>query len=131
MQDRAIADRFRQMRKALHLTQADVARVLGVTQVTISKIENGGTSPRLAAISLICETYGVSKGWLINGTGPMLAPDPEPAEPDPGEHQPEILTFCEAVMTSFLKLTNEEKGTVLRFIRDISNSMSDPDEEQR
>lgn len=131
MQDSAIADRFRQMRQALHLTQADVARVLGVTPVTISKIENGNTNPRPAAITLLCETYGVSEEWLKNGTGPMMVPDPETVVSGTEDRPPEILTFCEAVMASFLKLTNDEKRTVLRFIRDISNSMSDPDEEQR
>jgi len=46
-----------QVRKALHLTQVDVARRVGLTQAAISKIESSGDA-RLSLLRAIVEAMG-------------------------------------------------------------------------
>lgn len=48
---------MREMRKALGLTQVEVARLLGVTQSNISKIEVGG-DPALSILARMAEAKG-------------------------------------------------------------------------
>lgn len=63
--------RLRLQRKALGLTQEDLAQRSGVKQVSISRIERGDQeqsvhTPRLA------DALGVSATWLATGQGPRL-----------------------------------------------------------
>lgn len=48
---------MRQLRKTLGLTQAEVARLLGVTQSNVSKIEAGG-DPSLSVLARMCDARG-------------------------------------------------------------------------
>lgn len=48
---------MREMRKALGLTQVEVAQLLGVTQSNVSKIEVGG-NPALSILSRMAEAKG-------------------------------------------------------------------------
>ena len=49
---------MRQLRKALGLTQVEVARLLGVTQSNVSKIEVGG-DPSLSVLARMAEAKGM------------------------------------------------------------------------
>lgn len=116
-----MGERLRQMREALHLTQADVAKVLEVTPVTISKIENGGTSLRPAAVSLICKTYGVSEEWFTNGTGPMLIQ--APAEPSMEGLSPNAQASIDKIMERFQTLSEEQKDFTLKYVENLVDSL--------
>lgn len=69
----ALGERFKEMRKALHITQADLGAVIGIQGVSVAKIESGASKPTEAAIKLICQTYHVNYAWLTTGEGKMLA----------------------------------------------------------
>lgn len=49
---------MREFRKALGLTQVEVARLLGVTQSNVSKIENGG-DPGLSVLARMADAKGM------------------------------------------------------------------------
>ena len=49
---------MRELRKALGLTQVEVARLLGVTQSNVSKIETGG-DPSLSVLARIADARGM------------------------------------------------------------------------
>ena len=70
-----LGERFKEMRKVLHITQADIGDVIGIQGVSVAKIESGASKPTEAAIKLICQTYHVSYLWLTTGEGPMLEPE--------------------------------------------------------
>lgn len=65
-------ERIKQIRKALHLSQDDFGKKLGVTRGVITNIELNKTKPKPLFIKLICETFEVNENWVVNGTGEMF-----------------------------------------------------------
>ncbi len=65
-------ERIKQIRKALHLSQDDFGKKLGVTRGVITNIELNKTEPKPLFIKLICETFEVNENWVVNGTGEMF-----------------------------------------------------------
>jgi transcriptional regulator with XRE-family HTH domain len=70
-----IGDRLKQLRKALHITQVEMGKVIGISGSGVSQVEAGASRLTEAAIKLICQTYHVSYIWLTTGDGPMLEPE--------------------------------------------------------
>ena len=52
-------EEMRSRRQALGLSQADLARVLGVDQVTVNRLENGKNLPRATTRLLIRKRLGI------------------------------------------------------------------------
>ena len=59
-------DNLVQMRKALQITQEDIAEKLGVTRQSVAKWESGETVPDLDKCKLLADTFGVSLDDLAN-----------------------------------------------------------------
>jgi AbrB family looped-hinge helix DNA binding protein len=59
-------DNLVQMRKALQMTQEDIAEKLGVTRQSVAKWESGETVPDLDKCKLLADTFGVSLDDLAN-----------------------------------------------------------------
>jgi transcriptional regulator with XRE-family HTH domain len=55
-----MSEKIRQFRQQKKLTQAELARRLGVDRSTINKIENGKIRPSLALLERIAAELGVS-----------------------------------------------------------------------
>lgn len=66
-----IGERIKFIRREFLLTQVQFAQRLGVTNAHISKIEKGITSPSVALIKLICQSFKVSEHWLKEGIMPI------------------------------------------------------------
>lgn len=64
-----IGARLAEARTAAGLTPEDLAVRLGVKETTITKWEEGSTSPRGHVLSRIAGLLGVSLSWLIMGRG--------------------------------------------------------------
>lgn len=67
-----IKNRFKELRKALNLSQDDFAAKLGMTRGAITNIEVKGIEPKPLFIDLVCNTYNVNKDWLLTGEGEMF-----------------------------------------------------------
>ncbi len=67
-----LADRMKYLRQILHLNQKDLASMLGMGRSQLSMVENNtaGMSARTAV--LIQKLFGLSKDWLLTGTGPIF-----------------------------------------------------------
>lgn len=72
--------RLKELRKALHLTQKEFAKKLGVTQSTYSLFENGKKGINNRYVTFLCAIYHVSEDWLINGNGEMFVSSTPAAE---------------------------------------------------
>lgn len=59
-------DNLVQMRKALQMTQEDIAEQLGVTRQSVAKWESGETVPDLDKCKLLADIFGVSLDDLAN-----------------------------------------------------------------
>jgi transcriptional regulator with XRE-family HTH domain len=87
---------MKELRKKLNMTQVDFAKVLGVTNAHISKIEKGGTVPSDALIKLICKEYDVNEHWLKDGIDPMFMD----FDTDVGEIVTKSLSIYNKLLTS-------------------------------
>jgi transcriptional regulator with XRE-family HTH domain len=73
--------RFIELRKNNGPTQAKFGNLLGVSDVTISRIESGQIVINEKHIKLVCGALGVNEAWLKTGKGPVFA------EEVPGQKQ--------------------------------------------
>ncbi len=64
--------RIKELRKALNLTQQDLADSLNIRRGTIANYEIGRNEPIDAVVSLICKEYNVNETWLRTGEGEMF-----------------------------------------------------------
>lgn len=73
------ADRIKELRKVhLHLTLEQFGDRIGVTKMTISRIENGVNAVTDQMFRSICREFNVSELWLRDGEGdPFLKMDDE------------------------------------------------------
>jgi len=62
-----IGERIRGARRALGLSQADLAAKLGVSQPAVANWEAGAHDPRHVILGRIAETLEVSRAWLAEG----------------------------------------------------------------
>lgn len=73
-------ERIKELRKALHLTQAEFAQRIGVKQNTVAQYESGRNDPTDTVLKLICLNLGASEAWLRTGEGEMFAHKSREAE---------------------------------------------------
>lgn len=64
-----IAHRIRLARQAAGLTQAELARRVGVTGECVSLWERGQRTPNSAYIPALAKACGVGPGWFFAGLG--------------------------------------------------------------
>lgn len=60
------------LRKALNITQAALAKKIGVTRFAISNYESGMRNITDRTVRQICAAYNVSYDWLTTGQGEMF-----------------------------------------------------------
>ncbi len=65
-------ERIKELRKHLSLTLEQFGQRIGVTKMTISRIENGKNAITEQMFKSICREFNVNEEWLRNGTGSMF-----------------------------------------------------------
>lgn len=73
----SIGFRIRRLREELHFTQAEFAKMFGVTPAYISAIEKGTRFPSKTLALFICDKTHISRRWLINGEGSVYSQEAE------------------------------------------------------
>ena len=76
----SVGDRIRQQRKELGLTQGQLAELLDVERVTISRYESGVYEPASKYISSLAQALDCSTDFLL---GNADAPNPQKESPQP------------------------------------------------
>lgn len=66
-----VNERIRVLRNHLNLSQMDFATKIGLSIMSVSRLETGQAEPRKNTLNRIIEEFGVSKVWLIEGKGEM------------------------------------------------------------
>lgn len=114
-------DRLKQLRKDLHLTQADVGKVIGISNAGVARIESGASRPTEAALKLICATYRVNYRWLVEGVGPMYQEKtPEDLMEDIiRERLPDMSELGKSIVRAYARMPDEEWER----LRDLIDSM--------
>lgn len=95
---------FCALRKEKGMTQAEIARLLGVTNKAVSKWETGESLPDTSMLKPIADTFGVTVDELLNGKRVNKS------EHEEQKNEKEHLNFKEHI---FSKETDDEKETFL------------------
>lgn len=64
---KSMGERILELRKAADLKQDDLARLVGVSHVTISMWEADKTAPRGKNLTKLCQVFKCSPQWLLEG----------------------------------------------------------------
>ena len=82
-----LGTRIRKAREQARISQAELARRIGISKTAMNAIEGGATDPRASRIVAIAQVLGVSTDTLLLGTGkrqhkpPALRTRPRTAAP--------------------------------------------------
>ena len=79
--------RIKEVRKSAGLSQAELAEKLGVSHVTVNRIENGKSVPDILSIMKISNLFDINPVWLIMGSEEKLAGEREAASPVFSDYQ--------------------------------------------
>lgn len=79
-----LSDNILQLRKALGLSQEQLAEQVGVSRQSISKWETGQSAPELEKLILLSRVFGVSTDQLLGNTAPTS--ESAPASPPMGDY---------------------------------------------
>ncbi|OGR11347.1 MAG: XRE family transcriptional regulator [Deltaproteobacteria bacterium RIFOXYB12_FULL_58_9] len=96
-----LAARLRAARERAGLSQAQVARLMGVQRPTISEIEAGRRKVGADEVGRLADMYNVSISWLVND-------QPEVADP-----------MVELAARELAKLKKEDLDTVLGLLKTL------------
>ncbi len=66
-----VGERIRVIRKDLKLNQGDFGERVGLSAASISLLEKDTTTITERVARDICRVYGISRSWLLDGTGEM------------------------------------------------------------
>lgn len=100
-----IAERLKAARTNSGLSQGQVAQMLDLKRPAISEIESGRRKVSAEEISRLAEVYGVSSGWLVDGSETQVDPTLELAARNLGKLKTEDLNN----VIDFLKTLNGKK----------------------
>ena len=110
-----INERIKIVRKHFCPNQTEFGRRIGLTQASVTFIENGKREVSEKHIKIICSEFRVNEDWLRTGDGDMIAGDKEP--------DPDILAFTDFLDQSM----NVKKKKILGHIARTLERMSDDD----
>ena len=114
------AQRVREIRKTLNLSQEVFGSKLGVGKTAISKIEKNERSLTEQMAKAICREYNVNYIWLTEGIGDMFMGVPETII-DELVIQYDLNDIETEILRNYLTLTKEQRQIVQEYLRKIFN----------
>ena len=67
MEDIDVGGRIRSLRKEKKMTQAQLAKVAGVSAAAVTQWEGGAQKPKAESLSRLADHFGVTANWLLTG----------------------------------------------------------------
>lgn len=62
-----IGERIKQVRERNNLSTISFAKTLGISQPSLTALENNKSEPRAKTITALIDTYGIDPYWLLKG----------------------------------------------------------------
>lgn len=125
-------NRIREVRKALHMTQADFGAKIGVRGNTVTGYENGQRVPSDAVIVSICREFHVDEHWLRTGEGEMfiqISRDQEIMDFVAGTMQDDKDNFRRRFLLALSRLPEERWADIEDFARQIAAENKEADQD--
>ena len=125
--------RFKELRKALNISQTEFGNKIGLAPSSLSDIENGRKSVSDRIIEILSLKYSVNDEWLRNGKGEMFR---EPSD-EVGYYVADLLDYdgegnafydaIIAMMKKYCQLDEKSKAIVKGFFEEIAKEMKKED----
>lgn len=71
--------RLKKIRKSFNLSQGEFGKIVGLTQTSISDMENGNIPITKRTVLIICEKFNINEEWFTYGSGNMFKEDKDKA----------------------------------------------------
>lgn len=111
-------ERVRIVRTEANMTMEEFGRELGVTKMTISRIENGVNALTSQMAKAISTTYAVSEEWLKTGEGPMRTITSSEIVQEVREKL-HLSEWGTAALERFLRLPSDDQRELLRILEQL------------
>lgn len=118
-----IAQRLKSLRESVNLSQAKLAALMGITQASVNRYENGQSSPPLKILRWYADFFDVSMDYIFART--------EQPEGKLYEHKPKVLeaiTQDNRELRRFVDMCFDPTSPVSEKLREVLTKML---EEQR
>lgn len=118
-----IAQRLKSLRESVNLSQAKLAALMGITQASVNRYENGQSSPPLKILRWYADFFDVSMDYIFART--------EQPEGKLYEHKPKVLeaiTQDNKELRRFVDMCFDPTSPVSEKLREVLTKML---EEQR
>ncbi|MBE5817958.1 MAG: helix-turn-helix transcriptional regulator [Clostridiales bacterium] len=129
MNDINVAERITHFRQLKGLTQKEVANKLGISNKTLSKWENGLSSPSINEMALMAQLFGVSTDVFLGlSDGDELARDAifrEFSTIDRATAAQKVFALSRFLIAQYFSVATRESDAEIEFKRVYPNRMSD------
>jgi transcriptional regulator with XRE-family HTH domain len=88
-----LGKRLKTLRKTLGITQKELARTLGVSEMTIRRYEANRFQPDAEVLSKLAKTYNINLHWLLTGEGEMFIKREHKIPTEKASIVPELANF--------------------------------------
>lgn len=116
-------DRLRLLRNALHLSQEEFGKRVGVTKTAISRLESGSNRITDRMLKLISREFNVVIDWLETGRGEMFLPISDDALDDFAVEFG-LSDIAKEFIGEFVKFPPSEQEELLGFLRRLFGNKS-------
>lgn len=111
-------ERLKLIRDQLGMSQTELARRVGVTRSTVSKLESGDINFTEQMIKSICREFNVNYFWLTEGEGDMFDAVPESVV-DELAQQYALDDLDKRIILGYLHLNDAERDAIKKYIKDV------------
>ncbi|MDD4564398.1 MAG: helix-turn-helix transcriptional regulator [Eubacteriales bacterium] len=113
-----LAQRLKSLREGINLSQAKIAALMGATQASVNRYENGQTTPPLKVLLWYADFFDVSMDYIFART--------EQPEGKLYEHKPKVIeaiTQDNKALKQFVDMCFDPSSPVSEKLRDILTAM--------
>jgi repressor LexA len=115
---REVAQRLKSLRESVSLSQAKIAALMGATQASVNRYENGQTTPPLKILLWYADFFDVSMDYIFART--------EQPEGKLYEHKPKVIeavTKDNKELRQFVDMCFDPSSPVSKKLRDMLTQM--------
>jgi len=125
-----LGERIKKVRKELNLTQQQFADKIVMKRNSVALMETGKNNPSNQTLFAICRTFRVNEEWLRGGIGEMFLKTDGNILSELAEEF-NLSDKQKAVISAFLKLTDEQKDAIIEAISAVAAEMEQLDAEKQ
>ncbi len=103
-----VGSRLREYRKHKKIMAKTIASLIGISQGSLSDIENGKTKPSSDTLASIVRHTDINPAWLLTGEGPMMR----------GEIKEELDGVSKLILESMRDMDEEGRRDVLKYLQE-------------